>query len=164
MLCLLDSDGAERYLREVHDIDYSDIHEDPVLDAVLARLRRDWSVWVFTASTAEHAERCLQRLGLRSLRLSGIVDTRDCRLETKHSPCSFEVALAAAGAAGGRPERCLLCDDSVKNVRAAKRAGWQTVLVGFHSRETGEKVVCEEADFHIGSLHCLPDVLPELFV
>ncbi|CAE7822724.1 unnamed protein product [Symbiodinium sp. CCMP2456] len=159
---LLDAAGAERYLREVHDIDYSDIQEDAALDAILGRLKCDWPVWIFTASTAEHAQRCLQRLGLSSLRLSGIVDTRACKLETKHSPGSFEVAMAAAGDV--KPHRCVLCDDSPKNVHAAKLAGWQTVLVGFHSRETGEKVVCKEADFHIGSLHGLPDVLPELFV
>jgi len=159
---ILDANGAERYLQKVHEIDYSDIHADPELDLVLSRLRPDWPAWIFTASTSEHVQRCLQRLGLKSLRVAGIIDTRDCRLETKHSPQSFEIAMAASGCE--EPDCCLLCDDSPKNVRAAKSAGWKTVLVGLESRDTGEPVVCKEADFHISSLHLLPDVLPDLFV
>mmetsp|Transcript_1970 Transcript_1970/g.3691 ORF Transcript_1970/g.3691 Transcript_1970/m.3691 type:complete len:260 (-) Transcript_1970:27-806(-) len=160
---LIDEAGAEDYLREVHSIDYSDIQPDEELVSILAKLRDDMPTWIFTASTAEHAQRCLQRIGLSaSLKHRGIVDTRVCKLETKHSRSSFEAAMATAGCM--HPAVCILCDDSVKNVKAAKAVGWRTVLVGFTSRDTGEKIHCEEADFHIESLRALPEILPDLFI
>ena len=104
---------------KVHDIDYSDIAADPKLATILAGLTVP--TWVFTASTREHAERCLQRIGIADLPWVGIVDTRTCKLETKHSPSSFDAAMAAAGVSN--PAGCLLCDDSVKNIKAAKAHG-----------------------------------------
>ena len=69
-----------------------------------------------------------------------------------------------AAAAQTEPSGCVLRDDSVKNIKAAKAAGWQTVLVGMTDRDSGEKIVCAEADFHLPSLHALPEAMPELFV
>ena len=42
------------------------------------------------ASTREHALRCMARVGVADLPWRGIIDTRTCRLETKHSPSSFQ--------------------------------------------------------------------------
>ena len=63
-------------------------------------------MWVFTASTSEHAKRCLERIGLTdAVAWRGVVDTRTCKLETKHSPSSFEAAMAADfDETEGRPE------------------------------------------------------------
>ena len=61
------------------------------------------------------------------------------------------------------PKACVFCDDSVKNIIAAKAIGWRTVLVGLNDRDTGAKIVCHAADAHIGSLHQLRSVMPELF-
>eukprot|EP00327_Prymnesium_parvum_P006197 CAMPEP_0182814756 /NCGR_PEP_ID=MMETSP0006_2-20121128/10025_1 /TAXON_ID=97485 /ORGANISM="Prymnesium parvum, Strain Texoma1" /LENGTH=225 /DNA_ID=CAMNT_0024940905 /DNA_START=214 /DNA_END=891 /DNA_ORIENTATION=+ len=153
--------GVDEFLHQAHQIDYSDIAPDPELAAILKRITKP-RIWVFTASTREHALRCMERLGLADLPIQGIIDTRTCDLETKHSPHSFEAAMRAAGvddAAG-----CLLCDDSVKNIEAAKRMGWRTVLVGNVDRESREQVVTPAAaDVHIASLHSLPAEMPELF-
>ncbi len=119
--------------------------------------------WVFTASTSEHVARCFSRLGLESVPFKGVIDCRTCAFETKHARSSFERAMAAAGVAAGDAGDCLLCDDAVKNIQAAKAMGWHTVLVGLFDRDTGARIVCPEADFHIASLHLLPDVLPHLF-
>lgn len=148
----------------MHLIGYEDIAPDPKLDAALARLRPELPTWIFTASTSEHVARCVDALQLRSLQAAsrGTIDTRTCKLETKHSPASFAAAMAAA--AQTEPSGCVLCDDSVKNIKAAKAAGWQTVLVGMTDRDSGEKIVCAEADFHLPSLHALPEAMPELFV
>jgi len=155
----IDASGAEDFLHAVHLIDYSDIKPDPVLHAVLARLTPP--MWVFTASTSEHAKRCLQRVGIESLPWKGCIDTRSCKLETKHSHSSFQVAMQTAGVTD--PSRCVFCDDSTKNIVAAKAVGWRTVLVGLHDRDSGEPLRCDAADYQIGSLRTLPDVLPELF-
>ena len=85
-------------------------------------------MWIFTASTSEHATRCMDRVGVVDLPWRGIIDTRTCKLETKHSRSSFEAAMAAAGVS--EPSACVFCDDSVKNINAAKEVGWRTVLVG----------------------------------
>ena len=58
---------------------------------------------------------------------------------------------------------CVFCDDSVKNIVAAKAIGWRTVLVGKKDRDTGKEIVCEAADAHIESLAELRKVMPELF-
>lgn len=153
--------GVEDFLREVHNIDYSDIKPDPPLRAELANLTAPH--WVFTASTSEHANRCLDRIGLSGLPWRGIIDTRSCELETKHSRSSFEAAMRIAGVAEEEARACVFCDDSVKNIKAAKAVGWRTVLVGLYDRDTGAPISCDAADFHLASLHSLRQVLPELF-
>jgi pyrimidine 5'-nucleotidase len=152
-------DGVEPFLHEVHSIDYSDIKPDPELRRELERL----SVprWIFTASTVEHVQRCLGRLGLANLPWLGVIDTRTCKLETKHAQSSFEAAMRHAAAPN--PAACILCDDSVKNIVAAKAVGWRTVLIGLNDRDTGKPIKCDAADFHLPSLHSLRTVLPECF-
>ena len=110
--------GVEEFLREVHTIDYSDIHPDPPLRAELANLTVPH--WVFTASTSEHANRCLDRLGLSGLPWRGIIDTRSCELETKHSRSSFEAAMRIAGVPEEQARACVFCDDSVKNIKVSR--------------------------------------------
>ena len=159
---IIKPEEAENFLKTVHEIDYSDIAADPLLVEILGRLTVP--TWVFTASTSEHAQRCMTAVGLAELaeqRFKGIVDTRTCKLETKHSPASFQAAMAAAGTTD--PASCTLCDDSVKNIVAAKKLGWRTVLVGLKDRDTGAPIDCPQADSLIPSLHHLPEVLPELF-
>lgn len=157
----IDEQGAETFLHEVHQIDYSDIEPDKALRSAFTRIIGSTPCWIFTASTREHAQRCLERIGLADLDWKGIIDTRSCKLETKHSNSSFVAAMAIAGVTN--PAACLFCDDSVKNIVAAKAAGWRTVLVGLQDRDTGAPITCDAADIHIDSLHALPEVLPELF-
>lgn len=201
----LDEAGAEDFLREVHLISYDDIKPDPALRSVLAAIAVS-NMWVFTASTSEHARRCLDRIGLADLPWKGVIDCRSCQLETcvarrlgapnrrvprtrgprptphlmarpaprltprsgargsrhrKHSRSSFLAAMKIAGVS--EPSECIFCDDSVKNIRAAKEVGWRTVLVGKVDRDTGQPVVCDAADWHIASLHELRVAVPELF-
>lgn len=153
------SQGVEQFLEAVHDIDYSDIQPDPTLRAELANLTVPY--YVFTASTSEHARRCLDRLGLSGLPWKGVVDTRTCDLETKHSRSSFEAAMRFAGVTEAKA--CVFCDDSVKNIVAAKAVGWRTVLIGLYDRDSGKPIQCDAADFHLASLHSLRSVMPELF-
>merc|ERR1712194_287946 len=152
-------DGAEEFLEKVHQIDYSDIDGDPKLRSVLERIKAP--CWIFTASSREHAKRCMEKVGIADLDWKSIIDTRSCQFETKHSKKSFEVAMAEAGIKN--PAACVFFDDSVKNIVAAKEFGWRTVLVGLKDRDSGAPITCDAADVHVSSLHMLPEVLPELF-
>jgi pyrimidine 5'-nucleotidase len=154
----LDEKGVADFLYNAHLIDYSDITEDLPLRKIVQAVTKP--TWVFTAAPKEHAMRCLSRVGIPDLFL-GVIDCHACKLETKHSAASFKVAMEMAGVAD--PGACVLCDDSTKNIEAAKLFGWRTVLVGKYDRDTGNEVVCASADHHIQSLHELPDVMPELF-
>ncbi|KAK7233900.1 pyrimidine nucleotidase [Aureococcus anophagefferens] len=69
--------------------------------------------------------------------------------------------MVAAGTADHA--ECVLFGDSVKNIRMAKELGWTTVLVGLTARDTGDRIACAEADYHVASLHDIPAVLPGLF-
>jgi len=57
------------------------------------------------------------------------------------------------------PAACLLCDDSVKNIQAARAFGWRTVLVGLTDRDMGAEVRCAEAEAHLASIHGLAELL-----
>jgi pyrimidine and pyridine-specific 5'-nucleotidase len=61
------------------------------------------------------------------------------------------------------PAACAFADDSVKNIVAAKRVGWTTILVGLTDRDTGAPVSCADADYEIASLRELARVMPDLF-
>mmetsp|Transcript_36951 Transcript_36951/g.113060 ORF Transcript_36951/g.113060 Transcript_36951/m.113060 type:complete len:155 (-) Transcript_36951:51-515(-) len=115
--------------------------------------------FVFTASTEQHAKRCLDRVGISDL-FAIIIDTRLCGLDTKHSEHAFEQAMLVAQAKD--PRECLLIDDSAKNVKMAKSLGWTTVLIGLETRE-GKPFTCAEADHHIATVYDLPPVMPHLF-
>ena len=52
--------------------------------------------WVFTASVASHAQRCLEALGIADLFL-GIIDVKAVGNITKHSPGAFRRAMEIAG-------------------------------------------------------------------
>ena len=169
---ILQESQVEDYLFKVHDIDYSDIDPDPALAAMILRMNvpRDRRI-VFTASTKEHASRCLAKvLAPKTVDdyFSSIVDSRTCRLETKHSASSFVAAMDAAGVPpdirSSAPSSCVLLDDSVTNIRCAKNMGWTTVLVGKIERDTRAALPTPpEADYHIASLHELEHVMPHLF-
>jgi len=155
---IIDEAGVEVFLREVHDIDYGDIVADPELRSVLEPIVRSKPTWIFTASVREHAQRCLEAVGLADLPWRGIIDCRDCDLETKHSHSSFERAMRVAGA--DDPTTCLFADDSKKNVVAAKQHQWRTILVGKIDRDTrGAVETPPEADAHVGSLRDIGKLL-----
>jgi len=157
--CLIDEVGAEAFLKEVHDIDYSDIHRDDDLRNVLAKVT--CPMYIFTASASEHAQRCMNAIGISDLPFRGVIDTRTCNFETKHSRSSFHAAMVTANVSD--PSLCVFCDDNIKNVIAAKEMGWRTVLVGLHDRDSGALIQCNEADVHIASLHELQTAIPDVF-
>lgn len=155
---LIPSERIEEYLHAVHDIPLAEISRDEDLRKMLLELqvRR----WIFTASSKEHAKRCMKRVGVEDL-FEGIIDCREVDLVTKHDPSSFSTAMKLAGVTD--PSRCMLLDDSLQNIRAAKSIGWKTCLVGLYDRETNQKIECPEADYAVDRLIQLQDAIPSLF-
>jgi len=168
---IIEQEKVEDFLEKAHDIDYSDIAADPVLLDIITRCATIDRRFVFTASIKEHAERCLAKVLEPSTAadlFSVIVDTRTCDLETKHDESSFNKAMDAANVPvsvrESNPAACILLDDSVTNIKRAKAMGWTTVLVGKVQRDNGQPLETPaEADYHVESLHQLPEVMPQLF-
>ena len=67
---LIEEKDVEAFLQHVHDINLDDIKPDHSLRALIQAI--PYPRWVFTASIREHAERCLERLGIQDLFL-GII-------------------------------------------------------------------------------------------
>ena len=80
----------------VHDIDLSDIAPDPELRALLLRVRAPR--WVFTASVASHARRCLERLGVADL-FGEVAVLRDAKSTTATATASPLLSRRSNGAA-----------------------------------------------------------------
>jgi FMN phosphatase YigB (HAD superfamily) len=117
---------------------------------------------VFTASVTEHAARCIQLLGLTECFADHpIIDVRATQFYTKHDAEAYLLAAKCAGQ--NDMKQCYIVDDSTSNIRAAKKVGWNTVLVGFTSRDGKDMRGFEYADHVIDTLHDLPSVWPHLF-
>jgi beta-phosphoglucomutase len=99
-------------------------------------------------------------LGLTGVRgFFGVVVTADEVVEPKPSP---EVFLKCAGELGSSTEKCVVVEDSVLGVEAAKAAGMSciAVLTGVHSREALEKA---KPDLVVASLQEKREILDFIF-
>mmetsp|Transcript_90019 Transcript_90019/g.226464 ORF Transcript_90019/g.226464 Transcript_90019/m.226464 type:complete len:245 (-) Transcript_90019:95-829(-) len=164
---LMDEADVDVFLSKVHDIPLDDIEPDPILTELLSAV--PYPRWVFTASTREHALRCLDRLGIHD-KFDGIISasSRDMidrvgDYVTKHDRRCFEVAMEVAGVPADRAKDCIFLDDSTRNLKTAKEMGWRTVLVGLYGRDNGERIECAEADIAVDSIHEVREAMPELF-
>jgi pyrimidine 5'-nucleotidase len=154
--------AIDGYLQDVHDIPLADlIQRDDKLREMLLKIDPSIPKYIFTASVRHHAERCLKALGIEDL-FDGIIDCKDCGLETKHSHYSFEMAMKIAKVTN--PQACMLLDDNLNNLRAAHDMGWRAILVGKVGRDCGQMVTSDYAELEIGRIHDLQSVLPEIFV
>jgi len=147
-----DRTNADDYLAFVHDIPLQDyIQPDPSLRALLLSLpqRR----WIFTNSDDRHASRVLDMLGMRDC-FKGVIDIRALGYTCKPVKDAYLRALALAGVS--HPSRCLMFDDSPRNLAPARKLGFFTVLVGHHEPDPS-------ANTTISSLLDLPEAMPELW-
>jgi len=106
----------DKFLLAVHNVQYHSLSRDEELRQMLMRLDPQVPKYIFTASARHHAERCLDKLGIRDM-FCDIIDTKACGfVNTKYSPEAFEIAMRIAGVDDA--ESCLFLDDSVKNIQA----------------------------------------------
>ena len=154
-------DAIDEYLKDVHDLPINDLLEpDEELQEMLEKMDPSIPKYVFTASVRHHAERCLQALGVQNY-FEDIIDVRSVGLVTKHSDEAFRAAMKIAGVKD--PFACVFLDDSVKNIEAARRIGWRSILVGRVGRDCGKPISSEHSEHDIDRIHQFRLVYPELF-
>jgi putative hydrolase of the HAD superfamily len=115
---------AHDYLVYVHDVPIERyLDSDLGLAEMLSHLplRRA----IYTNATAEYAQRVLDILGVRDC-FERIISIEDVGLQNKIHREAYERALALLGVEG---PRCVMVEDTVRNLRAAKALGMATILV-----------------------------------
>ncbi len=120
----------------------------PGVEATIAQARAlGWRVGVASSSPYSWVGMHLERLGM--LTTLDAVRTRDDVTHAKPSP---EVFLKTADALGIAPTRCVVCEDSLNGIKAAKAAGMFAVAVP--NRVTAV-LDFAEADLRLASLEAL---------
>lgn len=144
--------NEDDYLAYVHDLPLEQyIAPDPQLRSLLESLTQ--KKWIFTNADADHARRVLQVLGIEDC-FSGIIDVRALGFLCKPDRQAYVRALELAGETN--PEKCVLLDDSIRNLIPAHQAGFTTVLVGSQQHH-------QAADYSIENLKDLPQVFNQLW-
>ncbi|MCA1953737.1 MAG: pyrimidine 5'-nucleotidase [Anaerolinea sp.] len=136
------------YLNYVHDVPLEQyIHPNPDLRALLQRYPQPKIV--FTNADQAHAQRVLNRLGIRDI-FDAIYDILAIAPYCKPMPEAFEIVLQQTGA---DPTASVFIDDMPKTLQTARQLGFTTVLVG-------ERQQSDIAHFCIPSILDLSKVLP----
>ncbi|MBE7474575.1 MAG: pyrimidine 5'-nucleotidase [Anaerolineae bacterium] len=113
------------YLAFVHDINLADfLGASPPLNQMLydIPLRKI----IFTNADHLHAERVLNILQVRP-HFEQIIDITNLNYKNKPDPLAYQYVLDTLGVPG---ERCIMVEDSPRNLLPAKDMGMTTVLVG----------------------------------
>lgn len=159
-------DELEEYLKIVHLIPdlKTKLKPNDLLRNQLLRIDPKISKYIFTASVAAHAVRCLECLGIRDLFDDAhIIDTKSCKYATKHSQIAFDSAMKICGVYD--PTSILFFDDSVRNIDQANATGIRGVLVGLTQRDNRSlKKICSTADRKIDLITDMEVNFPELFL
>ncbi|MDX1522885.1 MAG: HAD family phosphatase [Anaerolineae bacterium] len=135
----------QRRLRELWDITLLDTQLLPGVELLLRELRaHEYRLAVATAADLTWVTRWLTKFNLLSY--FETVANRDDVVNNKPAP---DVYLLAAERLGVRPERCLVFEDSVAGVQAAKAAGMTVVAV---PNQVTKTLDFHQADLIISSL------------
>jgi putative hydrolase of the HAD superfamily len=149
---------AQDYLNYVHDLPLEKFLEPaPELRTMLLSLpqRR----WIFTNADADHARRVLSILGCADC-FEGIIDVLSIEFACKPERIAYLRALKLAGQhahADILPGECVMLDDSVSNLMAAREMGFATVLVSLNGSSHPAVM------YSLQSLIDLPRAMPELW-
>lgn len=117
---------VQDFLAFVHDLPLSDyIQPNPELCEIIASLGTH--NLIFTNADAAHARRVLKALALDKC-FENVVDVNAVAPYCKPMPESFQIAMRMAGE--NHPERCVMIDDLPRTTKAARQAGWYSILFG----------------------------------
>jgi len=118
-----------KYLNYVHHIPLETfLQPNPALKQMLKKLSS--RKVIFTNSDQNHALRVLGQLALDGI-FERIIDVLDVAPYCKPQPEAFEKALLMMGKPD--PARCVIIDDSLRNIQTAREMGFKTILVGSHN-------------------------------
>jgi putative hydrolase of the HAD superfamily len=154
-----------RGLREVYCIDETEflnfVHDIPIhnylkQDSLLAETLSMYPQRkvIFTNADFNHASRVLKNLGVVEF-FENVIDIHRVHPYCKPMSEAFNVAIEAVGIED--PAKCVMIDDSYRNLVAAHNLGFYTILVGATTR-------APEIDATILSIYELPSVIPASFV
>lgn len=139
------------YLAFVHDVPLRDyISADAELRKVLLSLPQ--RKIIFTNADANHARRVLQVLELEGV-FEKIIDICAIAPYCKPDPKAFEIALNLAGETSAG--QCVVVDDAMRNLAAAREAGFFTIYSG-----NAKNIV--DCHVSIPDLRALPEALQKL--
>ncbi|MGQ9626360.1 MAG: pyrimidine 5'-nucleotidase [Anaerolineae bacterium] len=114
----------DEFLEYVHDIPLDHyLRPDKALDEMLADIPLE--KFIFTNASEKHARRVLEALGI-SHHFPRILDIRAVDYISKPDERAYQCALKLLKAKG---EECIIVEDNVRNLKAAKELGMTTVLV-----------------------------------
>ncbi len=114
----------------------------PGVASWLQRLRKDrWLQAIASAAPRANVEVILECLSASEI-FQGIVSAEDVH-RGKPDP---EVFLTAASRVGASPERCIVVEDAVAGVEAARRAGMRSIGVGRNGKNLPADVVVPALD------------------
>jgi pyrimidine 5'-nucleotidase len=117
---------VQDFLAFVHDLPLADyILPNPGLCEIVSALGT--RNLIFTNADMAHARRVLKVLGLEAC-FENIVDVNAVAPYCKPMPESFEIAMRVAGESD--PTLCVMVDDLPRTTRAAREAGWYSILFG----------------------------------
>ncbi|HWR65127.1 MAG TPA: pyrimidine 5'-nucleotidase [Bellilinea sp.] len=118
-----------KYLNYVHNIPLETfLQPNPALKQILKKISS--RKVIFTNSDQNHALRVLGQLALDGV-FERIVDVLDVAPYCKPQPEAFEKALHLMGKPD--PTRCVVVDDSLRNIQTAREMGFKTILIGSHN-------------------------------
>lgn len=120
-LMLVDGIAPYDYLDYVHDIDLTPVLPDPALKDALAAL--GGRMLVYTNGSTAHAERVLDRLGVRGA-FEAIVDIVDAEYLCKPDPVAYGRMVARYGVT---PAAAAMVEDIARNLEPAHALGMTTV-------------------------------------
>lgn len=113
------------FLDFVHNLPLGQyLEQDLALDAMLGRIRL--TKVLFTNSSAKHASRVVQRLGV-DRHFNKIIDLHDLGFLAKPDPSAYSFVLDYLGASA---KECVLVDNAPENLVPAHQMGIKTVLIG----------------------------------
>ncbi len=119
----------DHYLRDVHDIDLTQLSPDLQLAAAIADL--PGRKLVFTNADADYGQRVLDRLGLGAV-FEAIYDIRAANYLPKPDSRSYTALCTTHGV---DPRRTIMVEDMARNLRPAKQLGMTTLWINNGSEQ-----------------------------
>jgi len=143
--------NTDEFLAYVHDLPLHEyLKPDPELRRIILSLPQN--KWIFTNADDAHARRVINQLELTDC-FYGIIDIKATEFICKPELRAYQMALSLTGE--DNPSKCVLIEDSPRNIRPARELGFYTILLGKENDNI--------AHLTLDSLHELPHALPELW-